>query len=269
MSESLSETSARLQALPKLLIDVQVDATANYASYQNNVPLVRSISITNNGDEPLHDLEVLVQCKPEFAESLRLRFTRLDAQETRRIEAIDLKFQHRYLAELNEAERGRVTFQVTADGIGIAQTDRVIDLLAYDQWAGTRALPELLAAFSLPNNPVIDRLVFQSGELLKKATPGQSMNGYQSKNREDTWAQISAVYSAIGSVNLNYSEPPASFGTDGQKIRTPDRILSGGVVTCLDSTMLLVSCLEQAGLNPIVLMKKGHAWAGCRECCIN
>lgn len=259
----MSDQGKSLQTVSGLLIDVQVDATVNYASYQNNVPLVRGISITNTSDEPLHDLEILVQCEPAFAEALRLRFARLDAQETRRIEAIDLKFQHRYLAELNEAERGRVSFQVTAREIEIAQADRVVDLLAYDQWAGTRALPELLAAFSLPNNPVIDRLIFQSGELLKKAARDQSMNGYQSKNREDTWAQISAVYSAIGSVNLNYSEPPASFGTDGQKIRTPDRILSGGVVTCLDSTMLLVSCLEQAGLNPIVLMKKGHAWAGC------
>lgn len=263
MTASISSTSESLQFATGLLIAVQVDATVSYASYQNNVPLVRSISITNTGDEALHDLEVLIQCEPEFAEALRLRFARLDAHENRRIEAVDLKFQHGYLAELNEAERGRVSFQVTACKIEIAKTDRAVDVLAYDQWAGTRALPELLAAFSLPNNPVIDHLIFQSGELLKKAARGQSMNGYQSKNREDAWAQISAVYSAIGSISLNYSEPPASFGTDGQKIRTPDRVISGGVVTCLDSTMLLVSCLEQAGLNPIILMKKGHAWAGC------
>jgi very-short-patch-repair endonuclease len=263
MTASLSGSSELLQTASGLLIDAQVDATVSYASYQNNVPLVRSISITNTGNDALHNLEIIVQCEPEFAEALRLRFARLDAQEFRRVEATDLKFQHRYLAELNEAERGRVHFQVTADGVEIAKTDRAVDVLAYDQWAGTRALPELLAAFSLPNNPVVDRLIFQSGELLAKAARGQIMNGYQSKNRDDAWAQISAVYSAIGTANLNYSAPPASFGTDGQKIRTPDRILSGGVATCLDSTMLLVSCLEQAGLNPIVLIKKGHAWAGC------
>lgn len=249
------DQSESLQVVSGLLVEAQVDATVSYAAYQNNVPLVRSISITNTGGDVLHDLEILVQCEPEFAEALRLRFSRLDVQETRCIEAIDLKFQHRYLAELNEAERGRVFIQVTAREIEIARIDQVVEVLAYDQWAGTRALPELLAAFSLPNNPVIDRLIFQSGELLAKAAGGQSMNGYQSKNRDDTWAQISAIYSAIGALNLNYSEPPASFETGGQKIRTPDRVLSGGVVTCLDSTMLLVSCLEQAGLNSIVLMK--------------
>lgn len=263
MSASLSIQDKLAQLSPAILIEVQIDTTVSYASYQNNVPLVRSISITNPGDEALDDIEILLQCEPEFAQPLRLQLARLEAHETHRIEAVDLKFQHGYLAELNEAERGRVSIQVRAREIEIAQTDCAVDVLAYDQWAGTRALPELLAAFSLPNNPVIDRLIFQSGELLSKAANGQSINGYQSKNREDAWAQISAIYSAIGAINLNYSAPPASFGTDGQKIRTPDRILTGGIVTCLDSTMLLVSCLEQAGLNPIVLMKKGHAWAGC------
>lgn len=152
--------------------------------------------------------------------------------------------------------------QVHAGGAEIARIDHPIEVLAYDQWAGTRALPELLAAFSLPNNPAVDRLIFQAGELLSKSG-GRVMNGYQSKNREDVWAQIAAIYSAVAGARLHYSEPPASFGADGQKIRTPDRILSGGVATCLDLTMLIASCLEQAGLNPLALVKKGHAWAGC------
>ncbi|MEO5955651.1 MAG: DUF4011 domain-containing protein [Nitrospiraceae bacterium] len=77
------------------------------------------------------------------------------------------------------------------------------------------------------------------------------------------WAQISSLYHAIGASGLHYSEPPASFTNDGQKIRTPDRVFSGGIATCMDLAMLLASCLEQAGLNPVVLIKKGHAWVGC------
>jgi len=124
--------------------------------------------------------------------------------------------------------------EVTAGGAEVARIDRAVDVLAYGQWAGTRALPELLAAFSLPNNAAIDRLIFQAGERLAKSGGGRTMNGYQSKNREDVWAQVSAIYGAVGAANLHYSEPPASFGTDGQKIRTPDRVLSGGVAPCLD-----------------------------------
>ncbi|MGZ9709437.1 DUF4011 domain-containing protein [Glaciimonas sp. GNP009] len=250
-------------ALAEITIAALVDATVNYASYQNNVPLIRSLSVQNHSDAPLLDVEIVIRCEPAFADPVRLRFAQLDAHQTRRIDPIDLKISHRYLAELNEAERGRIIFQVMANNHEVAFAEHAVDVLAYDQWAGTRALPELLAAFSLPNHPAIDRLMAQSGELLHKAGAGQSMNGYQSKNRDDAWAQISAIYSVIGALKLNYINPAASFGNDGQKIRTPDRILSSGLVTCLDSSMLLVSCMEQAGLNPLVIIKKGHALVGC------
>jgi very-short-patch-repair endonuclease len=246
-----------------VVVQILADPTVSYASYQNNVPLLRGLRITNTTEEPLHEVEVSVRCEPEFADAMRLQFERLDPKETRRIDALDLKFRHQYLAELNEAERGRVIVRISAAGVELARTDYPVDVLAYDQWAGARALPELLAAFSLPNNPAVDRMIFQAGELLAKAGGGRSMNGYQSKNREDVWAQISALYSAIGISGLHYSEPPASFTNDGQKIRTPDRVFSGGIATCMDLAMLLTSCLEQAGLNPVVLIKKGHAWVGC------
>ena len=88
------------------------------------------------------------------------------------------------------------------------------------------------------------------------------MNGYQSKSRDVVWKQVSALYSTICAHSLQYAEPPASFGTDGQKIRTPERILETRVATCLDLAMLFASCLEQAGLRSVVLMKEGHAWVG-------
>ncbi len=263
MEHTANDGGGPAQDATKVQVEIHADPTVSYASYQNNVPLVRGLNLTNATDEPLRDVEVALRCEPVFAEPLRLRFERLDAKETRRLDALDLKFRHRYLAELNEAERGRIIVEVTAAGTGVARVDRAVDVLAYDQWAGTRALPELLAAFSLPNNPAIDRLIFQASELLSKSGDGRSMNGYQSKNREDVWAQVSATYSAVGASGLHYSEPPASFSSDGQKIRTPDRVFSGGIATCMDLAMLLASCLEQAGLNPVVLIKKGHAWVGC------
>lgn len=244
-------------------VQILADPTVSYASYQNNVPLLRSLSIVNTTDQTLRDVDVTVRCEPEFAETVRLQYERLEPRETRRVDALDLKFRHQYLAELNEAERGRVIVQINSAGAELARADHAVAVLAYDQWAGARALPELLAAFSLPNNPAVDRLIFQAGELLAKARTGRSMNGYQSKNREDVWEQVSAIYSAIGASGLHYSEPPASFTNDGQKIRMPDRIFSGGIATCMDLAMLLASCLEQAGLNPVVLIKKGHAWIGC------
>nr|EDZ39910.1 MAG: Hypothetical protein CGL2_10706008 [Leptospirillum sp. Group II '5-way CG'] len=62
--------------------------------------------------------------------------------------------------------------------------------------------------------------------------------------------------------NIQYVLPPASFSSDGQKIRTPERIFDGRVATCLDLAMLFAACFEQAGLRPVILLKEKHAWVG-------
>lgn len=258
-SNESREPSAPLEAV---LVDIEADGTLGYASIQNAVPVVRSLRLTNNGSEALEGLEVLMSCNPRFAEGASLRFDRLAPSESRRISPIDLRPDHTYLAELQEAALATITVKVTAGNTELARKTQAVEVLAYDQWAGTRALPELLAAFCMPNNPAIDVLVRKASALLRSAHNELSMNGYQSKNRDVIWKQISAVYSTIAAAGLHYSEPPASFGTDGQKIRTPDRILDAGVATCLDLAMLFASCFEQAGLRPVVLVKEGHAWVG-------
>lgn len=243
-------------------IEIEADATLGYASIQNSVPVVRSLRLTNHGVEPLENLQVLITCNPRFAQGIKLRFDRLAPSESRRVSPVDLHPDHSYLAELQEAVQAVVKVTALSGTNELAHKALPLEVLAYDQWAGTRALPELLAAFCMPNNPAVDVLIGKASKLLRSQHSELSMNGYQSKNREVVWKQVSALYSTISAEALQYSEPPASFGSDGQKIRTPERILETRVATCLDLAMLFASCLEQAGLRPVVLIKDGHAWVG-------
>jgi hypothetical protein len=245
-----------------LAVGIESDLTLGYASIQNSVPVIRSLRLTNHGNDALEGLEVLIACNPGFAQGTKLRFDRLAPGETRQIFPIELQPDHSYLADLQESVNASVNVSVLSGANEIATKSQIIQVLAYDQWAGTRALPELLAAFCMPNNPAIDVLIGKASKLLRSQHNDLSMNGYQSKSRDVVWKQVSAIYSTISAENLQYAEPPASFGTDGQKIRTADRILEGRVATCLDLAMLFCSCLEQAGLRPVVLFKEGHAWVG-------
>lgn len=243
-------------------IELIADRTIGYASIQNSVPVVRSIWVRNTGPDSIEHLSVFVRCNPAFAHAKQLRFDRLAAGEARRIEPLDLQPDHAYLSRLDESEQASITVTVEAGNQELARAVHPIDVLAYDQWAGTRGLPQLLASFCMPNNPAVDGLVAQASTLLREQFPELSMNGYQSKNRETVWRQVSAIYSALCALGIHYSEPPASFGTDGQRIRTPDRVLAGPLGTCLDLAMLFASCLKQAGLRTVVLFKEGHAWVG-------
>src|SRR6185437_5325536 len=87
-------------------------------------------------------------------------------------------------------------------------------------------------------------------------------DGYKEGSRQRTWELASSVWSAICGYQISYVLPPASFEQEGQKIRSASQVLDGGVGTCLDTALLFAASLEQAGLNPILLLTKGHAFTG-------
>jgi hypothetical protein len=74
--------------------------------------------------------------------------------------------------------------------------------------------------------------------------------------------QMASIYEAIKGLDIVYCSPPASFEKEGQRIRTCDTIFSQKLGTCVDMAFLYASCLEAIGLNPLVIVIKGHAFVG-------
>lgn len=270
LDDATDEPPAIASAAPALgkeggaaALALESQPTIGYASQQNAVPVVRTITLSNASETALNQIELEVSSLPAFVQPARFRFERLEPGEFRRLHPVDLQIDHGYLTRLDEAERGSIVVRAIAAGQVIAETASEVEILAYDQWGGTRSLPELLAAFCMPNAQAVDRLRAQAAELLRQQLEGVTLNGYQSKHRERVWQQCAAIYSAICAQGLHYSEAPASFGSAGQKIRTPDRVVDGKVATCLDLAMLFASCLEQSGLNAVVLITERHAFVAC------
>jgi hypothetical protein len=195
MSEGLDayEDTAAVEVPPGMVVEIEADPTLGYASIQNAVPVLRSLRLTNRTDKTFEQLVVLITCAPGFAQGVKLQFDQLAPGETRRISPIDLKPDHSYLADLQEAVKASIRVAVIHGTDELAQAEHPITVLAYDQWAGTRALPELLAAFCMPNNPAVDLLVGKASKLLRSSHPDLSMDGYQSKSRDVVWKQVSAM----------------------------------------------------------------------------
>src|SRR5690606_11805109 len=138
-----------------------------------------------------------------------------------------------------------------------------ISLLARNEWCGLAGLPEILAAFALPNDPAVMTILSRAAELLREHTGRSAFNAYQDKSRKRAWEQIAAIYKAVAELGIRYVVPPASFHHTGQKVRTVSDILAQRFASCLDLSLLFAACCEQAGLHPLVLMHDGHAYAGC------
>jgi len=254
--------------IPGLSISLIFDRVINYAFQQNAIPVVKELRICNDSI-PRKDLIIRVTTEPAFAAPVEVRLQGLAAGEEHRIAPLDLKLSPDFLAGLNEKVQGLLRVEVL-DGSGegatpsvVQSTTETISLLARNEWCGLVSLPEILAAFVLPNDPAVMPLLNRAAEILGANTGRTTINGYQDRNRKRAWEQVAAIYKAVAELGLRYISPPASFENTGQKVRFPSDIVAQRFGTCLDLALLFAACCEQAGLHPLLLLHEGHMYAGC------
>ena len=253
----------RNQVTTALRIDAHIFHKLNFAAHQSAFPLLRRLQVENHHpDHPVEDLILTLQSNPEFIRQKTWHLDRIANQERLDLKDRDLEVNGEFLLKLTDSVRGTILFRLERDGEVLSELIKPVELLAYNEWGGAGFMPELLAAFSMPNDPTVDTVLASAGKILRRAGKQDSIDGYQSQSRQHVWEIASAIYSAIANLGLIYAAPPASFESDGQKIRLPGQILEGRVATCLDTAMLFASAFEQAGLNPVVALPKDHALAG-------
>lgn len=233
-----------------------------FASHQNDVAVVADLVVRNNTSEAIEDLRLSIECEPPLFSGKTWNIDRLAPESEVRIRDRALPLAGALLSEINERVRSQVTFKLKKGDEVLLDTTRDLLGLARNEWGGASYMPELLAAFVMPNDPAVSTLLKEAGEVLRSAGENCSIDGYQSKQRKRVWQIVSAIWSAISSRRLIYASPPASFESEGQKVRTPSDILESGLATCLDTALLFAAVVEQAGLNPIIALSKGHAFCG-------
>jgi len=247
-----------------LKIEVSLAEKVNLANFQNSIPCLRELRLVNETEQEWGGLELSIETFPPFLKSRSWRVDGLRANGTCSIQDLDLKLDGPLFSSLAEAEKATAVFMVREAGEGgkeLARLEKVVELLPRTQWGGLSQLPDLLAAFVQPNDVVIDRLLKSAAETLRGNGKSGAINGYESGSKH-TWEIASAIWTAIAGLELDYALPPASFETQGQKVRTPGQILESRLGTCLDLSLLFAAALEQAGLNPLLICTKGHAFVG-------
>ena len=251
------------EGIPSVSIHSEMAAKLNFACHQSAFAFLRDLRIENDDFElQLNDALVTLSSDPAFLKPKSWRMDRLAPEGIISIKDRDIELDGGFLLNLADSIRGTVTITVESDGQVIGEETKAVELLAYNEWGGAGYMPELLAAFSMPNDPAVDSVLRAASLVLRKAGKSDSIDGYKAGSRQRVWEITSAIYTAISNLGITYAVPPASFERDGQKIRLPSQILENRVATCLDTTMLFASALEQAGLNPIIAMPSEHAVVG-------
>jgi very-short-patch-repair endonuclease len=260
--ERLVEAEAGVSppTLPTLTADIAGSFT--YASYQNAVPVIRSLGIENGGGGHHVGCRVELTSSPPFLRPKVWTIDRLAPGDTLPLSDRKINLDSVYLAGLNEAERGEITLRLSDGETVLDELRYDVRLLARDEWGGVADMAQLLPAFVMPNDPAVARILRTAADRLAEHGQPSGLDGYQSGDPKRSYLLAASIYSALAGMEIHYAEPPASFEARGQKVRRPTTIAHERLGTCLDTTLLFAAALEAAGLYPVILLFDGHAAVG-------
>lgn len=243
-------------------IDFVYTPVINFAMQQNHVPVVKKLSAKNIAVNDLENVIITIQSDPEFAVTFEHSIDTVRKDEIFELNSVTLRVSPKYLAELTERISGNITLSISANNQSIFKEIYPIDLLAYDQWNGVNILPELVSTFITPNHPQLPKIIKRASAILSSWTGSPSFDEYQSRNPDRVKKQMAAIYEAISEMKIVYCSVPASFEERGQRVRMCDTIFSTQMGNCLDLSLLYAGCLEAVGIHPLIVVIKGHAFAG-------
>lgn len=234
----------------------------NFAMQQNGIAPVQSVTLHNHTGSDMENLDLEIVADPEFSVPLRQHIDCIPAGQSVVISKPALKMSGEFLSSVTEKVSGLLRFSLMDAGKEIARYDGVVKVLAYDEWHGSVIYPELLASFVTPNHPGIGGLLTRASQILGQWTDDPSLDAYLTQNPNRVILQAAAIFAAIKEQKIAYAIPPASFESMGQRVRMCDMVLQQKLGTCLDLSLLYASCLEAAGLHPLLILTNSHAFVG-------
>ncbi len=275
-----------MQNNPERPIEIRTEGmrAMNLSMQQNYVPLLRSIVLKNTGNDDLTELKLGITFDPAFATARVMSVDGIEAGSSVEITPVDLIFSPEYLFSLTEKVAGNYHIEVYKEILQppeeeneeasvirevLGEVNEPVELLPVDQWCGLSVMPELVSAFITPNDPCIPQILHSASDILLSWGKDPSFTAYQTQNANNVKNQMAAIYTAIQALQADYIVSPASFEMMGQRVRLPGNVVEQKQGNCLDLTILYASCLEAAGLNPLLVFIKGHVFAGAwleKEC---
>ncbi|MFT0272530.1 DUF4011 domain-containing protein [Bacteroides thetaiotaomicron] len=248
--------------LDKIRVQFDYLPLINFAMQQNKVSVIHQLSIENMTSEPFRNIQVQITAEPDFGSITPVMMEAIPANNSVCLQSFSLVLSANYFAQLTERMSGSLKIEIRSEAETIFTQTYPIDILAYDQWGGINIFPEMLAAFITPNHAVLTPIIKRAAAILEQWTGTPSLDEYQSRNPDRVRKQMAAIYTALTEQQIIYSTIPASFEEHGQRVRLTDSVLAQKLGTCLDMALLYTSCLESIGLNALIVITKGHAFAG-------
>lgn len=246
-------------------------ASLNYSLLHNDRPPFNTFTVhkTKAGQLDLLQVEVVLEvgtesCRCRFSEELPEADVPLDL-----LDKIRLPLVAGMLRQTSESLRSNLYIKVQCGDRILRETSERVTVLPADEWRDDGEDHRWLPSFVLPRDPTVLKVVACAQRYLQTLLDDCSagFDGYQQVVGDDSNApnvvdpQVQAIWAALQhDLPVNYINPPPSYTSQSQRLRTPTEIFKGNAATCIDLALLFASCLEFVGIYSSVFLITGHAF---------
>jgi len=266
----------RSEAAEILQVEAMHCPELNYSALHNNRPLFKSFKI--NKYKPGRAEQVRAEVTLYVGEQSATYSATFDIKESLldlNRDEIRVPLLHSAWANLSESVRTSLLVRVTWGEFEIYSRTFSTTLLPLDQWRDDDTDRIWLPSFVLPRDPTVGRIVDSAQRYLMalRDDSAAGFDGYQSFDEaqikqpdvaaEAVDDQVRALWATlVYDSSIAYINPPPTYSIASQRLRSPSEVIEGGRGTCIDTTLLLASCLEYVEIYPVIFLLSGHAFAG-------
>ncbi len=175
------------------------------------------------------------------------------------------------LRQCTESLRTNLYIKVSCGDRLLRESSERVTVLPADEWRDDGEDHRWLPSFVLPRDPAVLKVIDAAQRYLRTLLDDCSagFDGYQQLVHDDSNApdvvdpQVQAIWAALQhDLPINYINPPPSYTSQSQRLRSPTEVFRGHAATCIDLALLFASCLEFVGIYPVVFLISGHAFPG-------
>ena len=230
------------------------------AMTQDNIPVIRNLTVGNDSDETIEDIKIVIRPEPSFSTVKMINVRTVGAHEKIRIKNADLVPINSFLSELKERIAGSITISVEKDDKKFVEKNYGISVLTASEWYGT-SFPEMTSSFVTPDDPHILRITANAAKLLETWTGNAAMDRYASSDRGRVRKEVGAIYGAMQQFDIRGTAMQPDW-RKGCKISSAERMIDRNIGTQFDLTLLMLSCAESVGMNTVIIFTKKNVAAG-------
>ncbi len=235
-----------------ITVEARFPAYAGYADYFFNTPA--RVLIKNAARE---DAEVVMRL--ESADGLLLPCEKRALVPYESAVELELRvLDPVFLSECDRVTPCRACVRIFREDKEVAAEELTVTALPFDYFEGLQGNPERLAHFVRPHMPACDAILTEAGNRLKVWGSDHS-HGYEGCDKNAIRSVLAAIFAVIKGKAL---ERVGEMNAGSPLSCMRDGILEGGRATVMELAMLAASCLEGAGLHPVLAVGEREVGIG-------